>query len=317
MSVAQFRARPLAGTSRDRKIWIEPADAMETLGRAIEIGFNTIILGPPGAGVTSLLNQLVARLDDGDRSVKRVWAGPARTSTELLDVVSDALEGAEEPQESSGLAPALRRLDTAAREHPQALIVMDEVAGGPGHDVFGRMRDELWDLPVRWLLGVRDDEAGVLLEPPADAFFETVYRLAPLTADQTVMLLARRDPEHELDDALRVRIAEHSRGNPATALALARQALVLPTERRHDFLEADPVENVRAALGAPAAKLFSELLRRGPSGPSDDALLRRMNWSRPRAYQVFQQLERNGLIRSANDRPSGPGRPRKVYEVAQ
>jgi hypothetical protein len=315
MSVAQFRARPLTGTRRDRELWVEPDEALETLQRTLGLGFNTIVTGLPGAGVTSLLNQVAASAEDDGRRVSRVWAGQAESSTALLDAVSDAIEVVEDPIQSTRSAAALRRLERAAVANPDGLIVVDEVPGGVGHDVFGRMRDELWGLPAQWLLGASDDDSVVLLQPPADAFFESEHRIGRLPDDQIEELLKRRDPEHELDDRLRARIVAQSDGNPASALALARQALVLPAERRESFLETDPVEDVRARIGSPAAKLFAELLRRGAAGPSDETLLRHMNWSRPRAYQVFQDLERNGLIRSVN-KPSGrPGRPHKIYEV--
>jgi hypothetical protein len=289
---------------------------LDTLKRAISLEFNTIVIGPPGGGVTSLLAQLAAAFEDKGRSVKRVWAGQARSSSALLDAVSDALDDAEEPVESSGPAAALRRFNRLTEAHPAALIVIDEVPGAAGHDVFGRMRDELWGLKAQWLVGTREDDAAVLLQPPADAFFETIYRLRPLPNQQIVELLARRDPDHEIDDHLRGRIVERSNGNPSMALALAREALVRPPDSRESFLESNPVEDVRDRFGEPAARLFSELLQGGPSGPSDDLLLRRLNWSRPRAYQVFQTLEHNGLVRSSDDHSGRPGRPRKIYEVA-
>jgi DNA-binding PadR family transcriptional regulator len=40
-----------------------------------------------------------------------------------------------------------------------------------------------------------------------------------------------------------------------------------------------------------------------------------MGWSRPRAYQVFQALEGEGLVRSRPERTGAAGRPRKIYEV--
>jgi predicted transcriptional regulator len=61
--------------------------------------------------------------------------------------------------------------------------------------------------------------------------------------------------------------------------------------------------------------LLAELDAGGPAGPSDEPLLRKLQWSRSRASQVFNELEENGLVR-ASEKPSKSGRrPRRVYEA--
>lgn len=59
----------------------------------------------------------------------------------------------------------------------------------------------------------------------------------------------------------------------------------------------------------PAARLADDLARNGPSGPSDPELLRRIGWSRPRAYQVFQALQRAGFVEVSSERSGRAGRP--------
>lgn len=317
MSETRFRGRPLAGSARDRRLWVEPAASLQRIVRSIELDFNTLVIAEPGGGVSTLLNQLAARFEDADREIARAWAGEADDATALLDAISDALERPQEPQRSTGPRPALARLQALAGERPGALAIVDDVPGAAGHDVFGRMRDELWEHGLQWLAGTSSDESSSLLAAPADAFFETVERLEAFEDEQIAELLARRDPAGELDDRVRARIAEHSAGNPGRALALARHALLLDPDERLEELASDPVDDVRRRLGEPAARLFLELLRGGPAGPSDPKLLARVHWSRPRAYQVFQALEREGLVKASLRRSGGAGRPRKIYEVIQ
>jgi predicted transcriptional regulator len=58
--------------------------------------------------------------------------------------------------------------------------------------------------------------------------------------------------------------------------------------------------------------LLAELEARGAASASDEELLRSLGWTRPRAVQVFSELEEAGLVASETEK--GPtGRPRKVY----
>ena len=77
------------------------------------------------------------------------------------------------------------------------------------------------------------------------------------------------------------------------------------------------VEQIDRDLGRPAGRLADELARNGPAGPSDPDLLRRLGWSRPRAYQVFEQLERAGHVEMSAERTGQPGRPRNTYQLRE
>ncbi|HEY4896025.1 MAG TPA: hypothetical protein VII01_08035, partial [Solirubrobacteraceae bacterium] len=58
-----------------------------------------------------------------------------------------------------------------------------------------------------------------------------------------------------------------------------------------------------------------DLARNGPSGPSDAQLLRRIGWSRPRAYQVFQALQQAGFAEVSSERSGRAGRPVHTYRL--
>lgn len=276
-----------------------------------------MVVAESGAGLSSLLNQLAAKIEDDGREVARVRGNEADDVGVLIErIVATIAQSARETRgEGPSLAESLESLRELSAQHSGALVVVDELSGPTGHELFGRMRDELWDLDLQWLVGVADSQQGVLLTPPADAFFETVDHLDPLSESDLVDLLTRRDPENELGGDLKQQIASTAAGNPARTLALARRVLVADPEQRQAIAASDPIQAIEAQLGEPAARLYAELLRHGPSGPSEQALLKRMSWSRPRAYQVFRDLEAARFVRSRSERSGRAGRPRKVYEA--
>jgi predicted ArsR family transcriptional regulator len=75
------------------------------------------------------------------------------------------------------------------------------------------------------------------------------------------------------------------------------------------------IEQIERELGEPAARLADDLARNGPSGPSDQQLLRRIGWSRPRAYQVFQALQQAGFADVSSKRTGQAGRPTHTYRL--
>ncbi|MCW3101166.1 MAG: ATPase, partial [Chthonomonadaceae bacterium] len=212
-----LHGRPLRGVERDRRLWVDRPGDLDRVGRSIGLRFNTLVLGEPGSGVTSLINMIVAELKDGaGREMARVSARRASSAHELLDLVGDAL-GREGTARSSDdrVQAAYLRLSAAGISRPDALVVVDDVPGSFAHQVFGRMRDELWELGLQWLVSGRADDEAVLLAPPADGFFETVHRVQPLSPAQIETLLDRRDGDAHLSGELRHRIAERAAGNPA------------------------------------------------------------------------------------------------------
>jgi hypothetical protein len=182
------------------------------------------------------------------------------------------------------------------------------------HEIFGRLRDEMWALQLQWVVTGNVEDKAILLAPPADAFFEQVVTLAPLTEEETERLLVQRDPDGELDADIRALISERSAGNPGKALVLARQALV-SSDPIADLDRGSVTEQIERELGEPAARLADDLARNGPSGPSDPQLLRRIGWSRPRAYQVFQALQRAGYVEVSAERSGRAGRPIQIYSL--
>lgn len=321
----ELRTRPLRATHADAAYLVQRESDMETLMSALSYGFNAMVVGDRGSGKTTLVNLLEARLEEqgwhvvqfaGGRfdNAADALLGIARSAAADSSIGSDTAdlvrhEGADQ------LEVAYRALAGVASALPdRSVVIVDGLAPALVHETFGRMRDEIWALQLQWVVIGNVEDKAILLAPPADAFFEQVLTLAPLTEVETEKLLAQRDPDGELDALVRTLISERSAGNPGRALVLARQALN-SSDPIADLDRGSVIEQIERDLGEPAARLADDLARNGPAGPSDPQLLRRLGWSRPRAYQVFQALQRAGYADVSAERSGRAGRPIHTYRL--
>lgn len=320
----QLSQRPLTGTDVDAELFVGRRRELDLLTRAAQLEFNALLLGERGAGTTSLLHQFMRWLRHENVDARFVDASTAGSLDDLLRLVVGEL-GARAPSDHPSLAELA---GSAERLDGEGLVVVVDSVATPAlvHELFGQRRDELWDLPFRWVVSGHQADRARYLEPPADAFFDTVVELDELSREDAAALLLRRAgaPGTEDDpDATALRswarpIAQQVAPRlPRSLLATARSALLAgedPTVGYHHLAE---LQQRASVLGRSAAMLFTELMDLGPTSASDDRLLDRLGWTRGRAVQVIKQLEAEGLVVSTTEAggPSGPGRPRKLYEV--
>jgi len=320
--------RPLIDTAVDRRLY-SPRPEHSLLRKSAEEELNVLIVGARGSGKTTLLRQVLFDLRKAGRGSVFVDGKLAEDPHAFLQLVRFQLGQAPNLSEAlrehysrviasrpnMGEATALLDLiDSMRASSPQVERTTLLVDGLPSpqaaHMLFGRLRDELWQLPLNWIVAVDERERAALMQPPADAFFDRLISLGPLSVAEQLKLLGKRVDQAK-EEAL-VPIAEASDGTPRQLLAIARDALEGGTAI-DDLLAARASREVAAAsLSRPASMLLAELESMGSASASDEELLRRMGWTRTRATQVFGELERAGLVTSGEEQGQG-GRPRKVY----
>jgi DNA-binding transcriptional ArsR family regulator len=330
-AVRPLSGRPLYATATDDRLYVPRSDVEARIERSIERQLNTLLIGERGAGKTSLLQHLLfrAREDASRPPTVYVDASIAGSALDVIDLLRDrlgvaahvgasltaGLRAMANPGASAGARDATLLLERLAplRDVGAAVVLLDGLANGDvAHILFGRLRDELWALPLTWVVSADPAQRSAFLTPPADAFFETVVVLRPLEPSEQLDVLKSRLPQEwrSLE-----RLVGDERGNPRQLLAAARETLV---ERRtiDEVLQAQVRRQSRAAsLGRSASTMYAQLesLAR-PVAASDQNLLKRLGVTRERAGQVLKQLEEHGLLESFPE-PAERGRPRKLYRI--
>lgn len=328
--VLRITQRPLQSTSADTVLFVDRAAELEKLSRAVRHGFNSLVLGDRGVGKTSLLRRFEAQLADGRTDYRFIEAGNATTVRDLIELAHRAMHR-DQPESANALrsqsaASVIDHLrDLAPRDGRRVVMLLDSIGSKIVQQLFGHLRDELWNLPHVWIVAGNGPDRSAYLDPPADSFFDAIVDVGELAEDDAVDLLARRarqagqdDPAAETLLSVSVRLSkEVTPRTPRNLLAAARDILL---ESTHDALQAptipDALQTRAAKLGRAPAMLFSEVVNLGPVSASDNRLLSRLGWTRPRAVQVFKQLEDAGLVVVKQDEPEGPGRPRKLYAAS-
>jgi hypothetical protein len=322
--------RPLLDTGPDAQLFVDREAELTRLLKAAGSDLNTVVLGERGMGKTSLVRQAAYQMEQRGDPVHVVDAALADSSEGVLYAIEGALGRG--PRTTELIQAGVIRLTAPHREPsgeaiqlvrrlaegPRAIIVLDNLPSPTvGHTLFGRLRDELWQLPHTWIVTGDPADAKTLLAPPADAFFALHVELGPLAENAAEELLARRLPYDQRD--LAAQLGASGEGNPRKLLSLARRAIVDgggPQAAYRLMERRVRAETTAAELGRPHALLFAELLALGSASPSDIALLERMGWSRSRANQVLRELEHHQLAIAHDELPDGSGKPRRVYRPA-
>ncbi len=324
-----LQARPLYDTDSDAEFFVAPAAWHRLLG-SVRHRFNVALVGARGSGKTSALRLLQRQLRQQDIRVVFVDATGVADVGQLVSAIETEFAGRRGALRELGSDAALlagvftggppgsTSLRTVQRlralgEHPAAVVLVDCAHGAAAaHDLFGRLRDELWHLEHRWVVAVQDTERSILLTPPADAFFDQVVSLE-MTGGEMLEVLRKRAVA--LPDGVLRRIAEQTH-TPRAALQAVRDALLSPAT--DDPLAATLWRQEQAAsLGRPHSMAMHELEALGGASASDKEFLRRLSWTRARASQVLGELAEAKLVIGTDEKSPGGRRPRRVFRPAE
>jgi hypothetical protein len=300
-----------------------PPTAWDVLVRALERRLNVAVVGRRGLGKTSVLRQLQFTLREGAERVVFVDATAVDDVLELATRVRDALAPvptAADARTAPGpaLAGASRALSALLQEvgqsEPAIILVDASASAAPVYELFGRMRDVLWQQEHRWMVALDDNDRATALKPPADAFFDTIIVLAPWPVSELVDLLSRRaEPDQPWPRDLLVSAARGANGNPREAVRALSDALLHDRDPAGALDARGRLLDRATRLGRPAGLLMAELLDRGQASPSDEDLQRTLGVTRSRLTQLLRQLLADDLVTTESERANGPGRPRIVY----
>jgi DNA-binding transcriptional ArsR family regulator len=226
-----------------------------------------------------------------------------RTKDPARDPDHEALDGPH-------VGDTLVALRAVAFEHlgdTTPIVLLDGLEATLRHELFGRQRDELWEIPIRWVISGRS-----ALAPPADTFFEAVVTLDHLDPASMRELLLRRaatgteDERHRLEQLANTLPLLLDPATPRQLLATARTAM-LSAEPDLVLDQLQRRRNARVHLSPTADRVLDALSSLGPTHAGDERLLEEIGTTRSRVVQVLRELEDAGLVRSVRD-----GR-RKLY----
>ncbi|MGH3599071.1 MAG: AAA family ATPase [Pseudonocardiaceae bacterium] len=311
---------------------------------ALRHELNVLVLGPRGSGRTTFLNACARALRQ--QEVRYVWlsAGIAQSPLDLLDRLAYELEAPREEYEPSEMWRALqavntwsgkrrvlgapdgvlaaiqrlnRKLEQQQGDSPPTIVLLDDPSPEITHTLFGRARDEVWALPIVWMVSGDKARVGDLLKPPADSFFGRVIDL-PVLGDELAKALLRRRAGDALDTATLQRVVQSAQGSPRRLILLALDAVLeaeLGTTSTGAIAHERRADQILDELGLPARRLWDALVPMGQASATDETLLQQLGWSRQRASQVFRQLADAGLVEAAQEQVER-GRPRTVYRIA-
>lgn len=134
-------------------------DPRGRIQRAVDLGLNVLAS-----------SDVLPRIPDGLPDECRLDARGLRDLGALLTRMGSALRvGPVDGDPYDQLASLAKRLWEAER---QPTLVLRNLEAPVAVALFGRLRDEVWELPVRWLVVVSPAVGAVLDQPPSSAFFE-------------------------------------------------------------------------------------------------------------------------------------------------
>lgn len=310
--------RPLLDTAPDAKLYIDRGRLLERVSGAAEDGLNVLVLGERGAGKTSLLRQAAAKLREAGKIAIFADVALGEDASEVLELIRRALRipapaprlpplafhRAVPPTDSVQLLSAVRDLGRGE----EAVVLVDGLPSARvAHTIFGRLRDELWQLPYTWVVSADQRDEATLLSPPADAFFDLRVDLAPLSREEAIELLRRRIEDEDCTNL--EALIESTDRTPRQLLDVARDVLMFHRPVS-DVLEGLVwLQTEASKLGRTASMMVEVLRQRGPTSASDREFLQSLGLTRTRATQVLRELEEAGLVSATHE-----GR-RKLYAV--
>ena len=305
--------RALGTSDADHHLFVDRNRELKRVDRALKLGLNVYVHGPPGIGRTSFLRQIqrgrpearYARLHGFDtlterlEEVERGLTGQRRSTrvdpnswAVTIEKLSDTrYKSAEDPYEH------LQAAATKLPDNPPPVMLVDDLDKKGIVGMFGRLRDQAWELPIQWVVS----GTSVSLDPPADTFFDVVVVLERFDSEELQDLLRRRTETGSpvQRDTLKVMsestLEAISPCTPRRALSVLRD-LYLSDDLEYEASRLEEMQKVRSLLKPTAIKVLDALGERGPTYAGDEQLLAEVGVTRSRVVQILAELEAQGMV---------------------
>lgn len=318
--------RPLRADPADTQFLIVRRET-ESVVTAVRRGMNVLVLGERGMGKTTFVNDVATRLKADEGEV--VVLNGALLSTSSLEIVRAVIDSLRMPfnlrrvlsvagrQPVADMSPEARIAEaryglrelTKMMNGRRAYVILDDASPERIYSLLGRLRDEVWNTGLVWIVAGDAQHEPAYMRSPADAFFERVVVLRPLDLAEQLELVRRRLEDDGPAELAGVTVES---GNPRALLTVLRDAVDDGIDIASSLEERSRRETRASALGAVEGMMLVEIEDGAQPSASDPEWLKRFGVSRQRAQQALATLEREGLVEAA--RLPGPnGRPRKVY----
>ena len=321
----QISQRPLSGSDADRRLFVDRDEETAAVLRALNLGFNVLVVGDPKSGRTSLLRHVERLVGDSGRRTAFLDALSHEGLPGLLEALRGALGAPPGPSSPGGPASTVSESDVAALapalDDPApadpapgspapadgATVFVDNLTPGVAQALFGRFRDALWQLPYQWVVAGLLVRRSEYLEPPADSFFDSIVELGSLSEEDARSLLRRRietagdsEDAHLLERSMEQIVKGTVERTPGALLAGARATLLrgAPDSAFADLVKLQTQAN---SMGRGHAMVFSELEAMAPVHAGDERLLQRLGYTRPRIVQILKDLEKEGVVESRRE----------------
>ena len=279
----------------------------------MDLGLNAVVHGPPGSGRTSFLRQV----ERGRPKARYVRLHGFETLTDRLDGIERAVTGSNalERHRPDPFSAAFRALSTTEVKiavdplrflrravgpiggEPFHVVLVDDLDRKDCHELFGRLRDGLWELPIQWVVA----GSASSLDPPADTFFDAVVALLPFDDEGLRELVRRRAASGTPEEGSLLMsradsvIESVAPCTPRRALSVLRD-LYLSDDLAEATRDLANLQSARASLKPTANKLLDALIHHGPTYAGDAELLAEVGVTRSRVVQLLAELEADGLV---------------------
>ncbi|MCQ3806126.1 MAG: MarR family transcriptional regulator [Acidimicrobiaceae bacterium] len=308
--------RALGTSDADHDLFVDRNRELKRVDRALRLGLNVYVHGPPGIGRTSFLRQI----QRGRPEARYARLHGFNTLTERLEEVERGLTDQrslrrEAPNQRDQWATAIEKfsgttyksvedpykhLQAAAvklPDDPLPAMLVDDLDDKGIVEMFGRWRDRAWEVPIQWVVS----GTSVSLDPPADTFFDVVVELERFDSEELQDLLRRRTAagppvqRDTLKSMSESALESISPCTPRRALSVLRD-LYLSDDLDHEARRLEEIQKARSNLKPTAVKVLDALGERGPTHASDEQLLAEVGVTRSRVVQILAELEAQGMV---------------------